>query len=94
MLLSTVLGLMNTELENEFQNKFLCPTKFSQEIENLVSSNTEINYIEAIIIYCEENNIELETVPKLISKTLKEKLRYEASELNYLKKTSHAKLVF
>jgi hypothetical protein len=56
--------------------------------------NVEMNYIDAIIHFCEQNNIDLESVPKLISKPLKEKLKYEAMELNFLKKTSRAKLPF
>ena len=51
-----------------------------------------MNYIDAIIHFCEKNSIELESVPKLISKPLKEKLKYEAMELNFLKRTSRAKL--
>ena len=47
-----------------------------------------MNYIDAIIHFCEKNSIELESVPKLISKPLKEKLKYEAMELNFLKRTS------
>ena len=42
--------------------------------------------------YCEKNGIDVESVPKLISKPLKEKLKWEATELNYLKRTSRAKL--
>jgi hypothetical protein len=85
---------MENELEKALENKFFCPSKFAQEIENLVQVNTEMNYIDAIIYFCEQNNIDVESVPKLISKPLKEKLRYEAMELNFLKKTSRAKLVF
>jgi hypothetical protein len=55
---------------------------------------SKINYIEAIVTYCEENGIEFESVSKLISKPLKEKLKHEATQLNFLKKTSRAKLVF
>jgi hypothetical protein len=51
-----------------------------------------MNYIDAIIHYCEMNDIEIETVPKLISKPLKEKLKFDAQNLNYMKKTSKAKL--
>lgn len=85
---------MENELEKEFESKFLCPNKFTQEIEELVKNNSEMNYIDAIVTYCELNSIELESVPKLITKPLKEKLRFEATELNFLKKTSRAKLVF
>jgi hypothetical protein len=85
---------MQNELEQELEKKFLCPSKFAQEIENLVKCNEEMNYIDAIIHFCEENSIDLESVPKLISKPLKEKIKYNAMELNFLRKTSHAKLVF
>ena len=53
-----------------------------------------MNYIDAIIFFCATNNIDLESVPKLISKPLKEKIKYDAMELNFLKKTSRAKLLF
>jgi hypothetical protein len=85
---------MENELEKALEDKFFCPSKFAQEIENLVQINEEMNYIDAIIHFCEQNNIDVESVPKLISKPLKEKIKYEAMELNFLKKTSRAKLVF
>jgi len=85
---------MENELEKALESKFFCPSKFAQEIENLVQVNAEMNYIDAIVHFCEQNNIDLESVPKLISKPLKEKIKYEAMELNFLKKTSRAKLVF
>jgi hypothetical protein len=85
---------MENELEKALENKFFCPTRFAHEIENLVQVNVEMNYIDAIIHFCEQNNIDLESVPKLIPKPLKEKIKYEAMELNFLKKTSRAKLVF
>lgn len=85
---------MENELEKVLESKFFCPSKFAQEIEDIVKYNSEMNYIDAIIHFCELNNIDLESVPKLISKPLKEKLRYEAMELNFLKKTSRAKLIF
>ena len=85
---------MENELEKALESKFFCPSRFAQEIENLVQSNDNMNYIDAIVNFCEQNNIDLESVPKLISKPLKEKIKYEAMELNFLKKTSRAKLVF
>ena len=66
--------------------------RFSTEVETLVSSDS-MSYIDAIIHYCDVNDIELETVPKLISKPLKEKLKHEAQQLNFIKKTSRAKLM-
>jgi len=85
---------MENELEKVLENKFFCPTRFAQEIESLVQVNVEMNYIDAIVHFCEKNNIDLESVPKIISKPLKEKIKCEATELNFLKKTSRAKLVF
>jgi len=85
---------INDELEKVFESKFFCPSKFAQEIEKLVQTNGDMNYIDAVIHFCEMNNIDLDSVSKLISKPLKEKIKYEAMELNFLKRTSRAKLVF
>jgi len=90
----TVLGTMENELEKVLESKFFCQARFAQEIEKLVRDNVEMNYIDAIVHFCEQNNIELDSVPKLISKPLKEKIKYEAMELNFLKRTSRAKLIF
>ena len=83
---------MKNELEKVLENKFFCPARFAQEIEKLVLNNAQMNYIDAIIHFCEQNAIDLESVPKLVSKPLKEKIKYEAQELNFLKRTSRAKL--
>ncbi len=83
---------MENELEKALENKFFCPSRFVQEIENLVKDNADMNYIDAIIYFCEKNSIDLESVPKLVTKPLKEKIKYEAMELNFLKKSSRAKL--
>ena len=74
------------------EDKFMTTLRFSTEVETLVNSDS-MSYIDAIIHYCDSNDIELETVPKLISKSLKEKLRHEAQQLNFIKKTSRAKLM-
>ena len=83
-------NLLGEEMPKEqLEDKFLTPTKFSQEIERVVKcSNGLITYIEAVVTYCQENDIELETVSKLISKPLKERLRHEAQRLNYMKASS------
>ena len=64
---------------------------FAEAIEQLVLS-TEMNYIDAIVQYCDDNGIEIESVSRLMSKPLKEKVKYDATELNYLKKTTRGKL--
>ena len=83
---------MENELEKVLESKFFCPARFAQEIETLVHSEDKMSYIDAIIHFCEKNSIDVESVPKLISKPLKEKIKYEAMELNFLKRSSRAKL--
>ena len=81
----------NKELEKAIESKFLTPQKFAMEIEKIVAEE-EFNYIDAICYYCEINSLEIESVTKLISKSLKERLKWDATRLNYMKKTSRAKL--
>jgi len=84
---------MEDKLKSALDLKFLCPAKFSQIIEELVKTNEEMNYIDAIVYYCEQNGLEVDSVAKLISKPLKEKLKCDAINLNFLKRTSRAKLL-
>ena len=79
------------ELEKAMESKFLTPMKFSMEIEKIVAEE-KLNYIDAICQYCEMNDIEIQSVTKLITKPLKERLKYDAIQLNFMKKTSRAKL--
>ena len=81
----------NKELEKAIENKFLTPSKFALEIEKIVSQE-QLNYIDAIVHYCEINNLEVDSVTKLISKPLKERLKWDATRLNFMKATSKAKL--
>ena len=83
---------MNKDLDKALKEKFLCQNKFTQDIEDLVKNNKSLNYIDAIVHYCDENKIEVDSVSKLISKPLKEKIKAQAMELNFLKKTTLAKL--
>jgi hypothetical protein len=79
-------------MAENLEDKFMTTAKFSQEVEKVAFEN-EMNYIDAIVFYCEKNEIEIESVPKLISKPLKEKLKYDAQKLNFMKRTSRAKLL-
>ena len=83
---------MNKDIDKALKDKFLCQTRFTQDIEDLVKNNKDLNYIDAIVHYCDENKIEVDSVSKLISKPLKEKIKSQAMELNFLKRTSRAKL--
>lgn len=75
------------------EDKFMTAARFSQDVEKLVLNNNDMNYIDAVIHYCEINEIEIESVSKLVSKPLKEKLKFDAQQLNFMKKTSRAKLM-
>ena len=74
------------------EKKFYSSKKFAEEIEQTVLENKGMKYMDSIIFFCEKNNVDVESVPKLVSKPLKEKLKAEAMELNLLKRTSRAKL--
>jgi hypothetical protein len=78
-------------LEKMMENKFLTPSKFAIEIEKIVAEQN-FNYIDAICYYCEINSIDVESITKLISKPLKERLKWDATRLNFMKKTTRARL--
>jgi hypothetical protein len=80
-------------MADNLEDKFMTAARFSQDVEKLVLNNSDMNYIDAVIHYCEVNEIEIESVSKLVSKPLKEKLKYDAQKLNFMKKTSRAKLL-
>lgn len=75
--------------KKEVEKKFMTSAKFAEEIETIVKNGKGlVNYLDAIVCFCQDNDIEMETVSKLMSKSLKQKLHYEAQRLNYIKKTS------
>ena len=77
----------------EIEEKFMTQGKFASLVEQRVKdSNGLINYIEAVASVCEEFDIEVETVNKLISKPLKDKIKWDAQQLNYMKRTSRGVL--
>ena len=59
--------------------------EFSLIIEGVVKDKRPITYMDAIIWYCEQNQIEVESVGRLISKALKEKIQVEAAKANLIK---------
>lgn len=79
------------EIDEALNSKFISKDKFAEDIEALVL-RTKMNYIDAIVEYCSQHDIEVESVSKLLSKPLKEKIRADATDLNYLKRTSRGKL--
>ena len=85
-------GKLHKEFQfDNFNQAFGFMTRAAMEIEKIVAEG-DFNYIDAICYYCESNNIEVESVSKLISKPLKERLKWDATRLNFMKPTSRAKL--
>ena len=58
-------------------------TTFSKEIERMVREH-KITYFEAVCDYITSNNIEPETVPKLLTARIKEIIEVEATDLNLI----------
>ena len=65
--------------------------KFSMAIEEMVYMK-DIPYIDAVVMYCEETGFEIETAAKLVSGVLKSKIKLEAEELHFIKKSNTSQL--
>lgn len=66
------------------ERKLIPKEKFISEIEKIYIK-TE-SYVEAILEYCSEHEIEVETVKKYIDANLTAKIRNEAKKLHLIKK--------
>lgn len=73
---------------NDTPNEFGVKT-FLVEIEQLCRDE-KVTFMDAVLHYCEKNNVEIESVAQYIRKNvvLKARLQEDAEELNYLQKTS------
>ena len=58
--------------------------EFSLMIEGIVKEK-RISHMDAVVWYCEENDLDTSQVSSLISKSLKEKIKLEATNLKMLK---------
>jgi len=65
--------------------------KFSLIIEDIVKEK-KITYMDAVISYCEKNDIDPSSIGPLVNKSLKEKIKEEAEKLNLVEKSSTAVL--
>lgn len=62
-------------------------TTFSLAIESIAKKKS-ISYMDAIIEYCAEVNLEIEVAAKLVSGALKAKIKLEAEELHFLPRST------
>ena len=65
--------------------------EFFIKIEDIVA-DTSMSYMDAVLYYCELNNMEPETAGSLINGKLKQRIREEAEELNFLPKTARLRI--
>jgi len=70
-------------------NSVISVSDFLIEIEKLVTDK-RMEYIDAIVYYCEQNNMEIETAARLVKQNQRyqAKVRSEAEDLHYIPKTS------
>jgi len=71
-------------------HEFLDEQKFMTRINELVKTK-QLDHLEAVIQFCDENRVDVEEVLPLIGRTLKEKIRVDAENAG-LMKTKSARL--
>lgn len=70
---------------SDLTDEFLVTKKFrdSNEFSLFIEEQTrlhKISYMEAVISYCDENDIEPESIKKLINQQLRDRIRHDAEE--------------
>lgn len=68
--------------------KFKSSNEFGMYIDECVSKK-KITYMDAIINYCTERDIDVESIGSLINQKLKEKIQVEAEQANLIKPRGH-----
>lgn len=68
---------------------FKTSAEFFKEIDNLVQEK-RMEYVDAIIHYCNQNNVEIETAASIIktSMVMKAKIQVEAEASGHLRRTA------
>ena len=66
------------------QMSTITPNKFALLIEDMVKKK-RVSYMDAVVMYCAEHHIDPSGIKSMINKSLKEKIKYEAQQMNMLK---------
>lgn len=76
-------------VDDVLTNKSMTSDKFIKEVERLVMKH-RLDYMDAVIHLCEENNMEVEAAATIIRNNIriKSKLQAQAEDLNFLPKSS------
>lgn len=69
----------------------LTPKEFENHIKELMKIKSPITMIDAVLLFCEKNNLEVETAASLISSKMKNVMESEAIKGKMIT-TKHAKL--
>lgn len=75
---------MNTVIDDV---KFLTPGAFSCMLITMMRDKN-ISHIDAILELCKERNIEIESIPELLTPQLKKLIKNEAISLNFIRSKS------
>lgn len=68
-------------MKDEFEQKV---KNISNEIEALKAKQPSLNYIECAVEICQKYDVDIESLKKVLSKNIKEKIEVDAMELNLL----------
>lgn len=68
-------------------SEIMTSQKFSLLIEQMVLDK-QCSYMDAIVLYCEKNEMEIESAAKLVNIKIKQQLEIEFGELNFLPKAA------
>lgn len=69
----------------------LTPKDFENHIKDLMKKKSPITMIDAIVLFCEQNNLEIETAASLVSSKMKNVIESEAIKCKMII-TKNAKL--
>lgn len=68
--------------------RFRSPNEFSIFIDEMVNK-TKVTYMDAVINYCNEMEIDIESIGPLINQKLRDKIQMEAEQANMIKPRGH-----
>lgn len=58
--------------------KIITSKEFENEIKSLIKQKTPISMLDAVLLYCEQKNLEIETAASLITPRMKSVIENEA----------------
>ena len=69
-------------IDELIENKFYCSRRFAEEIESIVGENKGMKYIDAIVFFCEKNNLDVESIPSFcVSASQERELRTDSCRI-------------